>query len=98
MQTFLAFAGLSMCCTALLALVGDGAMRKTAALAMGLILAALWAGGIREAFSAFPGVNAPESVLEESGAPSVDERQAAENERVTAREERYGEAASLSAP
>lgn len=95
MQLLTAFAGLSMCCAALMALLPEGAMRKTAMLAAGLLLAALWVEGLPGWLAGPQTMETSAGWLMEVRVPTPAERQA---QWMGAKEESDGQAAGVAAP
>ncbi len=68
MEVIQAFAALSLCCGAALMLLPDGSVKRTAALAMGMMLSLLWLQGAADALSGLPKPGSGASVLEKSHA------------------------------
>lgn len=63
MELILPFAALSMCCAAAISLLPEGSLRKTAMLAMGILLVAVWAEGLSGILSPPTAMDAPDTVL-----------------------------------
>ena len=66
MELIRTYAGFAMAASIALLLLPEGSLRKTAALAVGLLSTLLWLRGL-ESLPALPAVSAPASVLTETG-------------------------------
>lgn len=98
MQALFTFACLSMCVIALTSLLPESsAMRKTALLSAGLLLAALWLQTLVGLIPSWPDADVPSVWLESTGEPSIAQRQA---DYIHAHQEEtdHEQAASLSSP
>lgn len=62
MNLLFSFAALSMCASAVMSLLPEGSLRKTAMLVMGVLMVAIWAEGISEALN-YPYLHAAPSSL-----------------------------------
>ena len=61
------FATLALISSALLVLLPEGSLRRTAALVMGLLLTLCWAQGLMELFQPFPNGRTPDTALSPTG-------------------------------
>lgn len=78
MQPILTFASLSMCMVALTALLPERSpLRKTALLACGLLMAAMWLDSLSALLPHLRDVQPPASLLTPTQAASIDQRQQA---------------------
>lgn len=68
MELIRSFAALSLACGAALLLLPEGSLRRTASLAMGLVLALCWLQGLMGLFRLNLDVDAPETILAPSAA------------------------------
>ena len=68
MELIRSFAALSLACGAALLLLPEGSLRRTASLAMGLVLALCWLQGLMGLFRLNLDVDAPETILVPSAA------------------------------
>lgn len=76
MQLLLGFACLTMCSSILLALLGEqSSMRRTALLASGLLLAAMWLDGMEAMLQTKWSAGSPDGWLERAASSSVAKRQ-----------------------
>ena len=53
MKVLFAFAGLALCCTAVSSLLPEGGLKKTASLALSLMLTVLWLDTLRDSWPSF---------------------------------------------
>lgn len=98
MQPLLTFACLAMCVTALGALLPERSpLRKTALLASGLLMAAMWLSSLPQLLPALPSAVLPDTLLDSTSLDSVDTRRQALIQQMQEGLE-HGQAASMASP